>query len=287
MRAVRRDVILVRVSAYGQTGPYRDLPGYARIAHAFAGLAYLAGEADSRPVIPGSTSLADYISGLYAALGALLAVEARRNDGQGQVVDVALYEGILRMFDDMIPRYASTGFIRQRMGPDTINQVPHSHYLTRDGQWVALACSDDRMWQRMTLAMGRPELAESCDYALMPARIARMQEVNAIVQTFIGTLDRDALIEHCRAFGVPIGPINSVADLFADPHIRSRGNLLQIEVPDIGPVVVPNVFPHLSGTPGEFRWPGPKLGEHNEEIYRGRLCLGDEEISQLKTAGVI
>lgn len=286
LKAVKPDIILVRVSAYGQTGPYRQRPGFARIAHAFAGLSYLAGEPGARPVIPGSTSLADYITGLYGALGALLAYISRGKTGQGQVVDVGLYEGILRMLDDMIPRYAKTGYVRERMGADTVNHVPHSHYRTRDGQWIALACTNDRMWERFCRAMKRPELAEPNRLATMDQRIAARDEVNATVSEFIGTMNRDDFLALCLEHEVPAGPINSVADIFRDPQIEARGNLLKVDVRGEGPVMVPNVVPRLTGTPGSVRTLGPSVGQHNDEIY-GALGIGPDECARLREKKVI
>ena len=160
MKELNPRVILVRVSAYGQTGPNRDLPGFARIAHAFSGLAYLAGEPDGPPVTPGSTSLADYVTGLYGVVGVLLALRAREATGTGQCVDLALYETIFRMLDELAPAYQQFGFVRERMGADTVNVLPHSHYRTSDGRWIAIACSNDDMFARLARAMERPELAD-------------------------------------------------------------------------------------------------------------------------------
>jgi crotonobetainyl-CoA:carnitine CoA-transferase CaiB-like acyl-CoA transferase len=287
MKAVSPDVILVRITAYGQTGPYKDRPGFARIAHGFAGLANLAGEPGGPPVIPGSTSLADYISGLYGALGALLAYIGRQRHGIGQSVDIGLYEGVFRMLDEMAAAYAKSGYVRERMGADTVNVVPHSHYRTRDDKWIALACTNDRMWQRLCKAMDRLDLLADDKYATMPQRLADRARVNEIVGDFVGSMDRDALLKHCQQHEVPAGPINNVADIFEDPQFTARENLVEIFDPREGRVVVPNVLPRLSETPGELRWLGPDMGEHNDEIYRGRLGMSAEEIEQLRREGVI
>jgi crotonobetainyl-CoA:carnitine CoA-transferase CaiB-like acyl-CoA transferase len=286
LKSIKQDIILVRVSAYGQTGPYKGRPGFARVAHGYGGLTYLAGESGSRPVMPGSTSLADYITGMYAAIGALLSYIARDRFGVGNVVDIALYEGILRMLDDMIPVYAAEGFIRERMGPDTVNHVPHSHYATKDGQWTALACTNDAMWQRMCGAMGRSELAKQERFATMPERLKNRDEVNKIVADYIGSMDRDPLLEHLLKFEVPIGPINSVADIFADPHIQERGNLVEIEAEDVGPVTMMGVLPRLSETPGELKSAGPKLGQHTDEVLT-EMGLSIEEIAGLRAEHVV
>src|SRR6516162_10145769 len=159
IRELNPRAILLRVSAYGQSGPNHELPGFARIAHAFSGLAFLAGEPEGPPVTPGSTSLADYVTGLYGAVGVLLALRSRESTGTGQCIDLALYETIFRMLDELAPAYQQLGFVRQRMGADTVNVVPHSHYRTKDDHWIAIACSNDEMFARLARAMGRPELA--------------------------------------------------------------------------------------------------------------------------------
>lgn len=288
MKQVNPDVILVRITAYGQTGPYKDRPGFARIAHGFAGLAHLAGEPDGPPVIPGSTSLADYISGLYGALGALIAYIGRQRHGiGGQYVDIGLYEGVFRMLDEMAAAYAKSGYVRQRMGADTVNVVPHSHYRTRDDKWIALACTNDRMWQRLCKAMDRLDLLDADKYATMAQRLAERDRVNGIVGDFVGSMDRDALLEHCRLHEVPAGPINTVADIFEDPQFAARQNLVEVFDPREGRVVVPNVLPRLSETPGELKWLGADMGQHNDEIYRGRLGMSDEEIERLRQQGII
>lgn len=287
MKKVNPEVILVRITAYGQTGPYKDRPGFARIAHGFAGLAHLAGEPDGPPVIPGSTSLADYISGLYGALGALMAYIGRQRHGIGQYVDIGLYEGVFRMLDEMAAAFAKSGYVRQRMGADTVNVVPHSHYRTRDDKWIALACTNDRMWQRLCKAMDRLDLLAPDKYATMAQRLAEREQVNGIVGGFVASMDRDALLKHCQRHEVPAGPINTIADIFEDPQFAARQNLVEIFDPREGRVVVPNVLPKLSETPGELKWLGPDMGQHNDEIYRCRLGLSAKEIERLKREGVI
>ncbi len=287
LKVIKDDLILIRISAYGQDGPYRDRPGFARIAHAFSGLAYLAGETDGPPVTPGSTSLADYISGLYGALGALLAYTARARFGMGQFVDIALYEGIFRMLDELAPAYAKSGFVRERMGADTVNVVPHSHYATRDGKWVALACSTDKMFERLAAVMERPELLAPERFAKMAQRVAARDDVNRIVADWIGGQSRDEVMRRCLIGEVPIGPINSIADIFEDEQFKARGNLLKVHDPRVGEVVIPNVVPRLSVTPGRFASLGPDLGQNNDEIYGERLGFSAEELERLREDGVI
>jgi succinyl-CoA:(S)-malate CoA-transferase subunit A/succinyl-CoA:(S)-malate CoA-transferase subunit B len=287
LEEIKPDLIFVRVSAYGQNGPYRDRPGYARVAHAFGGLTYLAGEPGSRPVVPGSTSMADYITGAYAAIGALMALIARDRFGVGQSVDIGLYEGIFRMLDETAPVYAKTGAVRERMGADTVNAVPHSHYETKDGRWVALACSSDRMFERLATVMGQPELVRPDRFATIAQREAGRDEVNRIVAAWMCTKTLKELMTSCIEGDVPIGPINSIADIFQDEHFKARGNLVEMTDRREGKVVVPNVLPRLSGTPGEIRSLGPDLGQHNEEIYGGLLDLSADEVRRLREQKII
>jgi len=286
LKSIKDDIILVRVSAYGQDGPYRNRPGYARVAHGFAGLTHLAGEPDGRPVVPGSTALADYISGVYAAVGALMSLIARERFHVGQAVDVALYEGIFRFLDELAPVYHATGYVRDRMGADTVNAAPHSHYQTKNGKWVALACSSDKMWERLCKVMDRMDLAAPETFAFVDQRMARKDEINRIVQDWMSRHSYEEVMALCLEGDVPLGPINTIADIFQDEQFAARGNLLKLQDPQAGEVVVPNVVPRLSRTPGEVRSLGPGLGQHNEEIY-GQLGIGPQDLQRLKESKVI
>jgi len=287
LRAVNPGLVMLRISAYGQTGPMRDKPGFARIAHAFGGLTALAGEADGPPVVPGSTSLADYISGMWGALGVLLALRVRERTGKGQVIDVALYESIFRLLDELAPAYAMTGFVRERMGADTVNAVPHSHYRTAGGDWVAIACTSDKMFERLAAAMGRPQLAASPDFATSAARVERRGEVNRMVAGWVGGLSTAEVLRLCEEWQVPCGPVNSIADIFRNPQFRARGNLLEVEDPRAGPLVLPAPVPQLSETPAEFRSAGPALGAHTAEVLSRLLGLDGEALRELARAGAI
>ena len=286
LQGINPAVILLRVSAYGQSGPDRDLPGFARIAHAFSGLAYLAGEPGRPPVTPGSTSLADYATGLYGALGVLLALRARDTTGRGQCIDLALYESIFRMLDELAPAYQHFGLVRERMGADTVNVVPHSHYETKDGHWVAIACSNDDMFARLAKAMGQPELAGPDRFGPKALRLAGRAEVNGLVAAWIGSLTRNEVLACCRDENVPCGPLYSIDEIFADEQYAHRGNIVEADS-RIGPLAVPGVVPAMSATPGEIRWLGPALGQHTDEVLHGLLGLTEQETTTLRTKGVI
>ncbi len=286
LKALNPRAVLVRISAYGQDGPMRTQPGFARIAHAFSGLSYLAGEPDGKPVVPGSTSLADYMSGMYGAIGALVALQARDKTGVGQCVDLALYESVFRVLDEIAPAFQRFGTVRARMGADTVNVCPHSHYETRDGKWIAIACTSDEMFARLARAMRQPDLASAARYGEKERRLAARDEVNRIVAAWVATLELDAVLATCAEFDVPASLIYSIADIFADAQYRARGNI-QTMASRIGDLAVPGVVPRLSDTPGEVRWLGAGLGDHNAEVFGELLGLGAAELDALRADNVI
>ena len=287
LKAVNPALVLVRISGYGQTGPYRDRPGFARIAHAFGGLTHLTGDPGGPPLTPGSTSLADYISGLYGAVGALMALRSREQVG-GQVIDIALYESIFRVLDEMAPLFAATGFVRPRLGLMTSNVCPHGHFECGDGGWVAIACTSDKMWRRMAAVLGRDALGEDARFATSARRVENRDEVEAMVTAFTLSLPRDAVVETCNAGGVPTAAVYSIADIFEDPHYRARGTVTEVVEPESGEALhVPNVLPALSETPGRIESLGPRLGAHNDEVYGDLLGLSAAERDDLRKKGVI
>jgi len=280
-------LIMVRISGFGQTGPYKDRPGFGRIGNAFGGLSFLAGYPDRAPVTPGSATIPDYLSGLYGALGTLLALQAREKTGRGQVVDIGLYESIFRILDELAPAFAYKGYVRQRMGPGTVNVVPHSHYPTKDNRWIAIACTSDKIFERLAIAMGRPELAAPDRWGTIAARERDRAIVDDTVAIWTAQFNRDDLMRKCESEQVPCGPVYAIDEIFEDPHYAARENILRMKDPRAGDLAVPNLVPRLSDTPGRVNWLGPELGSHNEEIYKGLLGLDDAELERLKGAGVV
>ena len=285
LNKINPGLVLMRISGYGQTGPYRGRPGFARIGHAVGGLTYLSGLPGETPVTPGSTSLGDYMSGMYGALGILLALRHRDATGQGQVIDMALYESVFRVLDEIAPRYAIEGHIREPEGTGTINACPHGHFPTGDGKFIAIACTTDKMFERLCAAMERPDLLEA--FGEQSIRLTNRTEVIAEVEAWTQSRDRDRIIQACIKFEVPSGPINSIADIFSDPHFKARENIITVPVPGIGDIQVPGVFPKLSETPGKVRSLGPKLGNANEAIYLGELEISAKELAYLKSKKII
>ena len=285
LSAMNPRLIMVRITGYGQTGPYKDRPGFGRIGNAFGGLSFLAGYPDRAPVTPGSATIPDYMAGLYGALGTLLALQAREKTGRGQVVDIGLYEPIFRILDELAPAFAYKGYVRQRMGPGTVNVVPHSHYPTRDGRWIAIACTNDKIFARLAEAMKRPDLGER--WARLAVREQDRAEVDETVGAWTATMDRAELMALCERSQVPCGPVYSIDEIFEDPHYAARGNILTVPDTRVGALAVPNLVPRLSDTPGKVNWLGVELGAHNNEIYQQRLGLTQAELDRLRADGVI
>jgi len=281
-------LVMLRISGYGQTGPYRDRPGFARIAHAVGGLAYLAGMPGETPVTPGSTTLADYLTGLYGVVGVLLALEYRDRSGKGQYVDAALYESIFRLSDEMVPAYAMHGTVRERTGQHNLIACPLGNFRTKDDKWVAIACTTNKLFEALALAMDRPELATDARYGEHTKRLECRHEVNEIVSAWCGALTRDEVEAKCQAAGAPYSPLHNVADTFANRQFHARRNLIAVDDPVLGDtLVVPNVLPRLSETPGEINSLGPTLGQHTAEVLEDLLGLDPAELEQLHRDRII
>jgi crotonobetainyl-CoA:carnitine CoA-transferase CaiB-like acyl-CoA transferase len=287
LSAINPKLILLRVSGYGQTGPYANRPCFGRIANAFGGISFLSGEPDRPPAQPGSATLADYMAGLYGALAVQLALQARERTGKGQVIDIALYEAIFRILDEVAPAYDRFGFVRRREGAETPIVVPHSHYPTADERWIAIACTNDKIFGRLADCIGRPDLKDDPRYATNKARIERRGEVNGIVADWTRTMPRDEVLARCSAAEVPCGPDYAIDEISQDPHYAARENILRFADPRAGTVAIPNVVPRMNGTPGKVRWLGPSLGAHTDEVLRDWLGLDAARIAELRDKGAV
>jgi len=285
LRVVNPALVMLRVSGYGQDGPYADRPGFARIAHAVGGLTHLAGMPDGPPVTPGSTSLGDYMSGLFGAVGVLMALRHAERTGEGQEIDIALYESVFRVLDEIAPRYARDSTVRGREGAGTLNACPHGHFPCGDGAWVAIACTSDKMFARLTEVMERTDLLSR--YATAADRLADRATVDGLVETWTRTMPRDEVVRVCTDGHVPCGPVNTIADIFADPHVAARGNLVEVLAEGLGPLTLPNVLPRLSATPGRIDHPGPVLGADTDAVLAEVLGVSEHERATLRADGVI
>jgi crotonobetainyl-CoA:carnitine CoA-transferase CaiB-like acyl-CoA transferase len=287
LSAIDPGVILVRISGFGQEGPARDRPGFGRIAQAFGGLTYLCGFPDRAPANPGSATIADYASGLFAAFGVLAAERHRAATGRGQIVDVALYEAVFRILDSLAITYAVNGTVRERMGTATALAAPHNHYPTRDGKWIAIACTNDQIFARLATLMGKDGLIRDPRFARARERVANRAEIDQIVAAWTAGQDMAVLMGSLETSEVPSSPIHSIADIFRDPQFRARGSLASVAHEVLGEVRMPAIVPRLSETPGEIAWPGRDLGADTDAVLAAALGYAPERLEALRARGVI
>lgn len=280
-------LVMLRVSGYGQTGPYRRRSGFAHIAQAFGGLNYLAGFPGETPVLPGTVPLGDYIASLYGAIGIMVALRHREKTGRGQVIDVGIYEAIFRMMEEIAAVYGTSGKIREREGSGSFVACPHGHFRTKDDKWIAIACTTDKMFERLSVAMGQPHLSSSGLYGDQRKRLAARDTVNAIVIEWVGSMGRDEVLRLCLEEEVPAGKVNSIADIFDDEHYAARGNLAHVHDDELGDVVVPGVVPTLSATPGRITNLGPALGNATDTVLHDLLGLTMAELHRLRQQRII
>jgi succinyl-CoA:(S)-malate CoA-transferase subunit A len=287
LHATNPRLVMLRVTGYGQTGPYRRRSGFAHIAQAFGGLNYLAGFPGETPVLPGTVPLGDYIASLFGAIGVMIALRHAQATGQGQIIDVGIYEAVFRVLEEIAASYGLHGTVREREGSGSFVACPHGHFRCKNGKWIAIACTTDKMFERLAAAMGRPELASAEQYGPQRQRLAAREVVNRIVTEWVGAHDRPEILDMCLAEEVPAGKVNSIADIFADEQFAARGNLAHVAVPGLGDVVVPGVVPRLSATPGRITHLGPALGDATHAVLTTLLGVGAEELGRLQAQRVI
>ena len=279
-------LIMVRVSGYGQDGPYRDRPGFAAIAESMGGLRYVAGYPDRPPVRTG-ISLGDTLASLYGVIGALLALHhLKANGGKGQFIDVALYEAVFGVMESLIPEYSVTGFIRERTGAALPGIAPSNTYPCKDGRYVIIAGNGDGIYKRLMNAIGRKDLAEDPALARNDGRAKQSDMLDAAITEWTMKHGLEDVLETLEKAEVPSGRIYTAADIAADPHFHARGMLQEEKLPDGTKVVIPAVVPKLSETPGSTRWLGPKLGEHTDEVLAA-IGYRPDRIADLRQRGVI
>jgi formyl-CoA transferase len=279
-------LVVIRVTAFGQTGPYAPRPGYGSIGEAMGGLRYVTGDPATPPARVG-ISIGDSLAGTFAALGGMIAIHARERSGQGQIVDTALYEAVLAVMESLVPEYAIAGHVRERTGAFLPNVAPSNVYPARDGRLLLIAANQDTVFVRLAKAMGRPELATDTRYATHAARSDHQVELDEIIAAWAATLDRTELVARLSEHDVPFGDIYRAADMLADPHFAARDAIVRLAHLRFGEIPMQNVVPKLSATPGAVRWAGPELGEHNDEVYRDVLGLTNLDVERLREGGVI
>ena len=279
-------LIMVRLSGFGQTGPYRDRPGFGAIGESMGGLRYVTGYPDRPPVRVG-VSIGDSIAALHGVTGALMALHHRNvNGGRGQCVDVALYEAVFNMMESVLPEYGMHGFVRERSGASLPGIVPSNTYVTRDDKYVVIGANADSIFKRMMTAIGRADLANDPALAHNDGRVAHTEEIEKVIADWVGAHDLDEVLAVLERADVPSGKIFDIADIAGDAHYAAREMIREYRLPDGAPVKLPGIVPKLSDTPGDTRWIGPELGAHTAEVL-GALGYGAEEQQELRRRGVI
>ena len=286
LHALNPKLTLVRISGYGQTGPYRDRPGFGAIGEAMGGIRYTTGNPDSPPARVG-VSLGDSLASLHGVIGALMSLlRVKTGQGDGQIVDVSLAESVFNLMESLVPEYDMLGHVRERSGGALPGIAPSNTYLTADGAYVVIAGNSDPIYKRLMHTIGRADLAEAPEFAHNDGRAAKSGLLDAAITHWTSSLPIDQVLSALEAAEVPAGRIYSVADIVNDPHYQARDMLLKAELPGGVSVKMPGIVPKLSQTPGGVNWQGPTLGQHTDEIL-GSLGLAGADIQRLKTAGVV
>jgi formyl-CoA transferase len=278
-------LIVLRISGYGQTGPYRDRPGFGVVAEAMGGLRHLTGEPGRVPVRVG-VSIGDTLASLHGVIGILLALNERHRSGRGQVIDVALYEAVFNCMESLLPEYSAFGAVRGPAGSAMPGIAPTNAYRCADGGYAIVAGNGDSIFKRLMGVIGRGDLANDPQLANNAGRVARVEEIDAAIGAWTAQRSVAEVLAALDGASVPAGRIYTVADIASDPHYRERGMLQEVQMDDGEPLMVPGIVPKLSATPGRQRTKAPKLGEHTDEVLR-EIGLTEAQIAQLRERGVI
>ncbi|WLI30893.1 CaiB/BaiF CoA-transferase family protein [Pseudomonas rhodesiae] len=286
LHALNPKLTLVRISGYGQTGPYRDRPGFGAIGEAMGGIRYTTGNPESPPARVG-VSLGDSLASLHGVIGALMSLlRVKTGQGEGQIVDVSLAESVFNVMESLVPEYDMLGHVRERSGGALPGIAPSNTYPTADGAYVVIAGNSDPIYRRLMYAIGRADLADAPELAHNDGRAAQSAVLDAAITHWTSSQPIDRVLSALEAAEVPAGRIYSVADIVSDPHYQARDMLLDAQLPGGVSVKMPGIVPKLSQTPGGVNWQGPALGQHTDEIL-GNLGLGGPDIQRLRDSGVV
>ncbi len=285
LSAANPKLVMVRISGYGQSGPYRDRPGFAAIAEAVGGLRYVTGYPDRPPVRP-NLSIGDTLASLHGVIGALLALRHIQAGGGGQVIDVALYESVFNVMESLLPEYDAQGVVRERSGSSLPGIAPSNLYPCKDGSYVLIAGNADSLYRRLMSAIGREDLRDDPALAKNDGRAAQMKRIDDAIAEWTSRFSQQEVLQKMEQAEVPAGRIYSAADIAADPHYAARGMLVEGVAGDGEPLKQPGVVPKLSQTPGAIRSPAPKLGEHTDEVLR-EVGYAQAEIDALRAKGIL
>jgi len=288
LRSINPRLVMVRISGFGQDGPYRDRVGFGAVGESMGGLRYLTGWPD-RPPTRINLSIGDTVAAMWGAIGALNAIYYRDigGGGKGQLVDVALYEAVFALLESTLSEFDYAGIVRERSGTSLPGIAPSNTYPTRDGKDVIIAANADPIFPRLMNAIGRSDLASDPRFATNAQRAELAEVLDDAISTWSMTRTLDEVMSAMAAAGVPAGPVYTIADIAVDEHYRARRAIQDVEVPGLGQLKMPGVVPKLSDSPGQISWAGPRIGEHNREVLQGLLGLSDEQMLELAKQGVI
>jgi crotonobetainyl-CoA:carnitine CoA-transferase CaiB-like acyl-CoA transferase len=286
LSGVNPKLIMVRISGYGQTGPYRERPGFAAIAECMGGLRHTSGFPDRPPVRVG-VSLGDTLASLYGTIGALLAMHhLKAKGGTGQFIDVALYESVFAIMESLVPEYQLYGHVRERSGAALPGISPSNTYLCRDGSYVVIAGNSDSIFKRLMQAIGRDDLGADPELARNEGRVRHNARLDEVISAWTGQHDLQEILQILERAAVPSGRVYTAADIAADPHYLARNMIERHQLPQGAPIDIPGIVPKLSATPGQTRWLGPDLGAHTEEVLAS-VGIDRAEFERLRVAGAI
>lgn len=287
VKTVNPRLVMVRISGFGQTGPYSEKAAFGSVAEAIGGLRYLTGDPDRPPARLG-ISIGDTLAGLFGALGALAALRWRDTESRtGQCIDVGITDAVLAVLESVIAEQGRFGVSRERSGSILPGVAPSNVYPTRDGKWVVIGANADGVFRRLVQAMGKPSLAEDPNFSTHQARGANQSEIDRIVEEWTAKHDRADLLAVLDAAAVPAGPINSAGEILGDPHFLAREMIVKATDSVLGEVAMQGVVPKFTATPASIRWAGPRLGEHNQEVYCGLLGMARAELESLRQRRII
>ena len=279
------ELIYARISGYGQTGPAASKAGFASVCEAFGGFRYVNGFPGEVPVRP-NISIGDTLAGIHAALGVLLAYMGRQKSGQGQVVDVAIFEGLFNLLEAVIPEYSGAGIVREPSGTAITGIVPTNTHRCKDGKHIVIGANTNSMFKRLAKAMDKPEMGDDSRFAENADRVVNQKEIETIINSWTLQINSKEALEALDVAGVAAGPIYSVKDMFEDEQYRARELFQEVSI-DGKPLTIPAIIPRLSRTPGKTDFPGSKLGAHNEEVLQDILGYTEQEIADLKAEKII
>ena len=288
LKAVNPRLVMVRVTGFGQTGPYAPRPGFGTLAEAMSGFAAITGEPDGPPTLP-PFGLADGICAMTGTWATMMALYHRdaKGGGTGQMIDLAIYEPILTILGPQVLWYDQLGVLQERYGNRSVNNAPRNTYRTRDGRWVAISTSADVIAERVMRLVGHPEVIDEPWFKTGRGRATHGDELDAMVGEWIGRHDLETVIAEFEKAEAAVAPIYDASQVLTDPHFLARESITTVPDPELGPIRMQNVIAHLSATPGQIRWAGRPKGADNLEIYQQRLGLSPEEIERLQASGVI